>query len=166
MMELIESGRLPNADMGTIGGTIQHIRDIFGRMGFSDREIVALLGAHAVGRCHPEASGKTNTGLWQLTCHCFLYYNMECGYWAVLLPLWPSRTYFRILNAATILSWMCSSRKPFKPWISTTNGWWLVGGRVHVVYRSARHSCIELPILFLVDFNCFSFWDINSRTWF
>lgn len=26
-------------------------------MGFNDREIVALLGAHAVGRCHTEASG-------------------------------------------------------------------------------------------------------------
>ncbi|CAM9391848.1 unnamed protein product [Hapterophycus canaliculatus] len=26
-------------------------------MGFSDREMVALIGAHAVGRCHPEASG-------------------------------------------------------------------------------------------------------------
>ncbi|CAM9282939.1 unnamed protein product [Sphacelaria rigidula] len=53
----VPDGRLPNADMGTVGGTIQHIRDIFGRMGFSDREIVALLGAHAVGRCHTNASG-------------------------------------------------------------------------------------------------------------
>lgn len=52
------SGRLPDADKGTIGGTIQHIRDIFGRMGFTDREMVALIGAHAVGRCHTEASGK------------------------------------------------------------------------------------------------------------
>lgn len=57
------SGRLPNADMGTVGGTIQHIRDIFGRMGFSDREIVALLGAHAVGRCHTNASGNYNLEL-------------------------------------------------------------------------------------------------------
>ncbi|CAM9988620.1 unnamed protein product [Pylaiella littoralis] len=53
----VPDGRLPDADKGTIGGTIQHIRDIFGRMGFSDREMVALIGAHAVGRCHTEASG-------------------------------------------------------------------------------------------------------------
>ena len=26
-------------------------------MGFNDREIVALLGAHALGRCHEDASG-------------------------------------------------------------------------------------------------------------
>lgn len=26
-------------------------------MGFNDREIVALLGAHALGRCHTDASG-------------------------------------------------------------------------------------------------------------
>merc|ERR1711976_19911 len=53
-------GRLPNADMGKIGDTICHVRDIFYRMGFNDQEIVALLGAHALGRCHPEASGYVN----------------------------------------------------------------------------------------------------------
>lgn len=50
-------GRLPNADMGSRKHTIQHVRDIFYRMGFNDREIVALLGAHALGRCHTDASG-------------------------------------------------------------------------------------------------------------
>jgi len=50
-------GRLPNADMGNRKDTVQHIRDIFYRMGFTDQEIVALIGAHAVGRCHTEASG-------------------------------------------------------------------------------------------------------------
>ncbi|KAL8822246.1 MAG: hypothetical protein Q9191_007014, partial [Dirinaria sp. TL-2023a] len=34
-----------------------HLRDIFGRMGFDDREIVALSGAHALGRCHTDRSG-------------------------------------------------------------------------------------------------------------
>jgi cytochrome c peroxidase len=29
-------------------------KQIFYRMGFDDREIVALSGAHAVGRCHPD----------------------------------------------------------------------------------------------------------------
>lgn len=31
-------------------------------MGFSDREMVALIGAHAVGRCHTEASGEAAPG--------------------------------------------------------------------------------------------------------
>lgn len=52
-----EEGRLPGADAGSKPSTIQHIRDIFYRMGFSDQEIVALIGAHAVGRCYPSRSG-------------------------------------------------------------------------------------------------------------
>jgi len=50
-------GRLPDADKGAKSKTIGHIRDVFYRMGFDDREIVALLGAHALGRCHTDASG-------------------------------------------------------------------------------------------------------------
>jgi cytochrome c peroxidase len=50
-------GRLPDADKGSRVKTIQHVRDIFGRMGFNDQEIVALSGAHAMGRCHTTASG-------------------------------------------------------------------------------------------------------------
>ncbi|CAK5265481.1 unnamed protein product [Mycena citricolor] len=34
-----------------------HLRNIFHRMGFNDQEIVALSGAHAIGRCHPPISG-------------------------------------------------------------------------------------------------------------
>lgn len=49
--------RLPNADMGTKDKTTQHVRDVFYRMGFDDRDIVALLGAHALGRCYPDRSG-------------------------------------------------------------------------------------------------------------
>ncbi|KAF5656894.1 heme-binding peroxidase [Fusarium heterosporum] len=45
-------GRLPDAAQGA-----QHIRDIFYRMGFNDREIVALSGAHNLGRCHTHNSG-------------------------------------------------------------------------------------------------------------
>lgn len=45
-------GRLPDASKGQ-----DHIRAIFGRMGFDDREMVALSGAHALGRCHPDRSG-------------------------------------------------------------------------------------------------------------
>ena len=50
-------GRLPDADKGSYKKTIGHVRDVFHRMGFSDRDIVALLGAHALGRCHTNASG-------------------------------------------------------------------------------------------------------------
>ena len=40
-------------------GLANHVRhEVFGRMGFNDREIVALLcGGHVYGRCHPKASG-------------------------------------------------------------------------------------------------------------
>lgn len=50
-------GRLPDADKGSKVKTIQHVRDIFYRMGFTDRDIVALMGAHAMGRCHTDRSG-------------------------------------------------------------------------------------------------------------
>lgn len=45
-------GRLPDASKEQ-----NHLRAIFGRMGFDDREIVALSGAHALGRCHTDRSG-------------------------------------------------------------------------------------------------------------
>jgi hypothetical protein len=44
-------GRLPDGAKGT-----GHIRFIFNRMGFNDREIVALSGAHSLGRCHSTRS--------------------------------------------------------------------------------------------------------------
>lgn len=47
-------GRLPDATKKSA-----HLRDIFGRMGFTDQEIVALSGAHALGRCHTDRSGFT-----------------------------------------------------------------------------------------------------------
>lgn len=45
-------GRLPDAAKGA-----DHLRWIFYRMGFDDREIVALSGAHNLGRCHTDRSG-------------------------------------------------------------------------------------------------------------
>lgn len=39
-----------------------HLRDVFHRMGFSDRDIVALSGAHTVGRAFKERSGTTPCG--------------------------------------------------------------------------------------------------------
>merc|ERR1711939_1047712 len=45
-------GRLPDGTQGS-----DHLRNIFYRMGFNDQEIVALSGAHALGRCHTDRSG-------------------------------------------------------------------------------------------------------------
>lgn len=47
-----ENGRLPDATQGAA-----HLREVFGRMGFNDREIVALSGGHTLGRCHKVRSG-------------------------------------------------------------------------------------------------------------
>jgi len=47
-----QDNRLPDAAKGA-----SHLRDVFNRMGFSDQEIVALSGAHALGRCHTSRSG-------------------------------------------------------------------------------------------------------------
>jgi catalase (peroxidase I) len=41
------NGRLPDATKGA-----EHLREVFGRMGFNDQEIVALSGAHTLGSCH------------------------------------------------------------------------------------------------------------------
>ncbi|PGG98494.1 hypothetical protein AJ80_09525 [Polytolypa hystricis UAMH7299] len=45
-------GRLPDATQGC-----DHLRHIFYRMGFNDQEIVALSGAHTLGRTHMDRSG-------------------------------------------------------------------------------------------------------------
>ena len=45
-------GRLPDGSRGR-----DHLRRIFYRMGFSDQEIVALSGAHNLGRAHKDRSG-------------------------------------------------------------------------------------------------------------
>merc|ERR1719350_2157809 len=77
--QAIAPGRLPGAETGCpafpamdtdsegriVGweGVAQHVRDVLYRMGFGDREIVALLcGGHVYGRCHPESSGYN--GAW------------------------------------------------------------------------------------------------------
>lgn len=73
----IAPGRLPDAEKGLAEGfelddegrlkgwenLAQHIRDVFGRMGFSDKEAVALIcGGHVYGRCHADKSGYA--GAW------------------------------------------------------------------------------------------------------
>jgi hypothetical protein len=46
------NGRLPDASKGA-----DHIREVFGRMGFNDQEMVALIGGHTLGSCHLVRSG-------------------------------------------------------------------------------------------------------------
>jgi cytochrome c peroxidase len=58
-------GRLPEADLGDAQKTAGGLREVFGRMGFSDQEIVALAGAHALGYCHKDVSGYV--GAWTPT---------------------------------------------------------------------------------------------------
>ena len=44
--------RLPDAL-----GDEAHVLSVFGRMGFNEKETVALIGAHCIGRCHTGSSG-------------------------------------------------------------------------------------------------------------
>lgn len=57
-------GRLPSAYPPFPGGVdaATHLRQVFGRMGFSDAEIVALSGAHTLGRAFKERSGAVSEG--------------------------------------------------------------------------------------------------------
>jgi cytochrome c peroxidase len=58
--DIPEEGRLPSPDTGPDGSDEfdrDHLRTIFYRMGFNDQEIVCLSGAHALGRCHVQATG-------------------------------------------------------------------------------------------------------------
>ncbi|EEF42139.1 probable L-ascorbate peroxidase 6, chloroplastic/mitochondrial isoform X2 [Ricinus communis] len=52
--ECPEEGRLPNAGPPS---PADHLREVFYRMGLNDKEIVALSGAHTLGRSRPERSG-------------------------------------------------------------------------------------------------------------
>lgn len=45
-------GRLPDGSKDQ-----KHVRAIFERMGFNDQEMVALIGAHSLGRAHSDRSG-------------------------------------------------------------------------------------------------------------
>ena len=51
--ECVEEGRLPDAKQG-----VNHVRNVLNRIGFmSDKDVVALSGAHTLGSCHVDRSG-------------------------------------------------------------------------------------------------------------
>jgi len=71
----IAPGRLPGAEYGVCPGVdalgrvngwqnnAKHVREVFYRQGFNDKDIVALLcGGHVYGRCHTDRSGYN--GAW------------------------------------------------------------------------------------------------------
>eukprot|EP00930_Biecheleria_cincta_P105812 TRINITY_DN9882_c0_g1_i1.p1 TRINITY_DN9882_c0_g1~~TRINITY_DN9882_c0_g1_i1.p1 ORF type:complete len:352 (-),score=70.61 TRINITY_DN9882_c0_g1_i1:242-1297(-) len=88
-----KDGRLPSADMGSPDKTAAHLRYIFNRMGFDDKEIVALSGAHGLGACHVE-----NSGFW--------------GPWT-RAPTTVSNEYYRELLENT---WTIKTTHKGKPW--------------------------------------------------
>jgi len=56
----VDESRLPVPSTGCPASDIAHIKSIFGRIGqLNYKEIVSLIGAHSVGRCHEDASGYT-----------------------------------------------------------------------------------------------------------
>jgi len=67
-------GRLPDGAKEQ-----KHLRAIFGRMGFDDREIVALSGAHALGRCHADRSGFEGPWSFSPTVMSNDYYRLLLG---------------------------------------------------------------------------------------
>lgn len=74
------NGLIPDAAQGA-----DHLREMFYRMGFDDQEIVALSGAHTLGRCHMTRSGYD--GPWT---HSPLNFNNE--YFKNLMDLeWQER---------------------------------------------------------------------------
>ena len=57
--------RIAKPSKGSSIATAAHLREIFNNYGFNDREIVALMGGHGVGRCRKDSSGYS--GSWTHT---------------------------------------------------------------------------------------------------
>ncbi|GAA99307.1 uncharacterized protein L969DRAFT_60670 [Mixia osmundae IAM 14324] len=64
-------GRLPDGAQAE-----DHLRAVFGRMGFTDDEIITLSGAHNLGRCHADRSGFEGPWVMRPTVFSNQYYKM------------------------------------------------------------------------------------------
>lgn len=108
-------GRLPDASQGP-----KHLRDIFYRMGFNDQEIVALSGAHALGRCHTDRSGFD--GPWT-----FSPVTVSNAYYQLLLDekwvwrSWDGPKQLQDKKSRTLMmlptDYCLIQDKAFKPWV-------------------------------------------------
>ena len=80
-----KDSRLPDAAQGA-----KHLRAVFSTgMGFDDREIVALSGAHSLGRCHTDRSGFDGPWTRAPTTFSSLYFNELvrcCCFFRVFFP--------------------------------------------------------------------------------
>ncbi|KAM0459040.1 hypothetical protein ACHAPV_004613 [Trichoderma viride] len=108
-------GRLPDASQGP-----KHLRDIFYRMGFDDREIVALSGGHAIGRCHSTRSGYEGPWTFSPTVVTNDFYRL------LLDEKWPQKKWdgpkqFEDKTTKTLMMLPTDvalvQDKAFKPWV-------------------------------------------------
>lgn len=73
----LKDGLLPDATRDN-----KHVRDVFYRMGFNDQEIVALVGAHTIGRCHADRSGFDGPWTFAPTTFSNMFYTeLQGGKW-------------------------------------------------------------------------------------
>lgn len=108
-------GRLPDASQGP-----PHIRDVFGRMGFNDQEMVALIGGHALGRGHRDRSGYDGPWTFSPTVFTNDFYNLLLNEkWAV--RKWDGPKQFEDVNTKSLLmlptDMALIQDKKFKPWV-------------------------------------------------
>nr|ACN31633.1 unknown [Zea mays] len=69
-------GKLPDAGPSS---PADHLREVFYRMGLNDKEIVALSGAHTLGRSRPERSGWGKPETKYTVCSYLLYVRCKAG---------------------------------------------------------------------------------------
>ncbi|KAI9172011.1 Cytochrome c peroxidase [Paramyrothecium foliicola] len=108
-------GRLPDASQGS-----DHLRNIFYRMGFNDQEIVALSGAHALGRCHTDRSGFSGPWTFSPTVLTNDYYRLlleEKWQW----KKWNGPKQYEDKTTKTLMMLptdvVLTKDKAFRPWV-------------------------------------------------
>ncbi|KAH8896101.1 heme peroxidase [Thozetella sp. PMI_491] len=108
-------GRLPDASQGS-----NQLRNIFNRMGFNDQEIVALAGAHSLGRCHTDRLGFDGPWTYNPTALSNEYYYM------LLADTWVPREWdgprqFRGASSQTLMMLPSDlaliADKTMRPWV-------------------------------------------------